>query len=163
MKLRRIFWICIFVFLILLATKSVSAYCNESINFTDSQNYTITKECTEDYNNFSFLLIGIAFLFGIGLCLWLFFRAEKMPMKVIIALTGSLILMSLMRFLSWFVSITNPAETELVNTMDHYYMFGVWGFRFILIAAAFYVLILTLHLMSDKVKPKDIDWDMFGK
>jgi len=168
MKFVKWFILVIFTLILVgLTAKGVIGYCNETITHTNqslaSSDYTITKTCTEEYNNNSFYIIILVFLFFTGLVGVALFKAEATWVKTVCVMGLSILLMSLTRFMSWFVSITNPAEVELINTLDHYFMFAVWGFRIVTIAAMFVLLIIIINSIRDNKSKKKDNWDSWGK
>lgn len=159
--------------LFFLLVPLVNGYCNETTiysykNFTELDNTTrltnttITKQCTEEYNNFSLYGILITFLFLITLSVYALVKSEKIVFKTVSTLVISLLLMTVLRFLSWFVTITNPLQTGLINVLDHFYMFTVWGFRLTLLASAFILLIITLNALKDHKKKRRNNWENWG-
>ena len=46
------------VVMFVLISSMALGYCNETITYQDAQNYSVTKTCTADYNNQSFLALN---------------------------------------------------------------------------------------------------------
>lgn len=173
MIIKKWFGLCILacVIVCLVATGVVGA-CNQTHVVTHSNqsltnsdyNITVTETCTEEYNNTSFFGILITLLFFVAAIIVALFVSKAVWVKTVCTVGLSIMIMSITRFLSWFVSITNPAETELINTLDHFYMFGVWGFRLVTIAAMFVLLIIIINSIRDRPKKQWEDsWSNWGK
>lgn len=108
--------------------------------------------------------ILLVFIFFIGLVVMALYYANPIWLKTCIAMGLSILVMSLTRFMSWFVSINHPSELELINTLDHFYMFAVWGFRVVTIAAVFILLIIIVNSIRDYKREKWRDsWTEWGK
>jgi len=109
----------------------------------------------EDYNNDSFFFTGLMFMFFIVLVVISLLHTQAVWLKSVLSLGLAILVMALTRFAGWFIEITNPAETELIDTMAHYFMFSVYGMWFVIIAAIFITIIVILNLMNDKKKDKE--------
>jgi len=129
------------------------------IELCDNSTREIIVKSEDEMIYFSIILV---FMFFIILTVWGLIRSEKMWIKTVLTLGLSILIMSVTRFLSWFVSINHPGETELINTLDHFYMFGVWGFRFVMIGACFILLIMILNALKNSGKNKKDNWDDWG-
>jgi hypothetical protein len=116
----------------------------------------------EGEDNMIFVAIMGMFMFFIALVIIALFKANKIWLKTCLSLGLSILIMSLIRFSSWFVSISYAEETELINTLDHFYMFGVWGFRIVLIASIFILLIIILNSFKRFGKKNKDNWHNWG-
>lgn len=127
---------------------------NYLVQFCDNSTREIVVEEDSQMIYFGILL---TFIFFIGIVSLLTYIAKKIWLKTSLAILLSILVMSLTRFLSWFVSINHPGEVELINTLDHFYMFTIWGFRFALIAGGFILLMIILQGIKSVGKRKSFD------
>lgn len=167
------FWIIVFL-LVCLVSQSALAYCNETQvysytnisldNSTQIANISITKTCTEEYNNQSFLITAIIFMFITSLVVVGLIISNKIWLKVVLAVALSICLTTLTRFASWFMSITNPAETNLISTLDFFYSLGVRSMYFLIAGACIFLVVMAINVARDKPrKKKEQEWHDWGK
>lgn len=152
-------------FLILFSVDALS-YCNESVVFDNnniSQNYNITKQCTPEYNNFSFIFVGFVFVLLLLAASVLIIRTQHLWLKVILFVFNTMIFMSLARLMAWFVEITNPLQTGLIQFLNHWYNYGIWTFRISLVLGMIFLVLHALKMMDfrnkENNKPK---WKDYG-
>lgn len=144
---------------------SYMVQCNsttEMLGGFASAYFYVTPEgvAVEEYNNTSFYIITLIYIFLTILCLVPMFFVQDY-LKVILGLGASFLVMTLTRLAAWFVEITNPAETNLIDTLNHYFSFGTWAFRGMLIFAVFYTIIFILNIVTSdrKRKKKEKEWE----
>lgn len=154
----------IWIVILFLLSCNVFAYCNETISYSDSQNYSIVRSCTPTYDNYSFISIIFVLLFMASFLILGIYVVERVWVKTLLVNALTLVSILVMRFISWFVSITNPEEINLINTLDHYYQWSIWGFRVMLVLNMFVILILIFNGIkrsASQQKRDDDEWDDF--
>ncbi len=163
-------YIIIVALLIVLCASFTNAYCNETrvvttLNSTapsSDYNVTITKDCTEEYNNPSFFMIGLVFIFFTILVTICLFFVKKVWLKAGLAIALSILVTSLLRFSSWFVTITNPLQINLIDTLDHFYSWGVWGVYATVLFAMIVLLVVIINTLRNKNSERGDGWENWG-
>lgn len=128
-------------------------------------NFKVTKHGDDSdtkVNNVSFIIIAGAFLFFIVLVVVGFVKADAMWLKSGMAVVIAILVMSLTRFMAWFVEIITPNQTPLIDTLHRFYAFGVWGVRITITFMMFVVLITILNSIRMNNKRKKDNWDSWG-
>jgi len=114
---------------------------------------------TEDYNNYSFLIIILVLVGLAALAFTTFMIVKATYIKVLLITAFAFIIMITLRFLAWFVEITNPNEIEMIDSLNFYYLMGVRLFWITLIFAVFYALLKTYQtLVPDKKEQRKQEW-----
>lgn len=172
MKIKK-FWLWVIIFLLVcIISPAVQGYCNETqvvtvanTSLTSSDyNVSVTRTCTEEYDNFSFLIVAIIFMFITALVVVSLIISKKMWLKVVLSLALALCLTTLVRFSSWFLSITNPLEVNLISALDHFYAMGVRSFYFLLAGGCLFLVVVALNAMKNhKRKKKAKEWHDWGE
>ncbi len=162
------------VALIAIFAYSATAYCNETqtYNYANAStleiaNITNTKVCTAEYNNQSFIFTGIFYALIAALIMVGIFRARAIWAKVVLSVAFSIMMVVLLRFSSWFLSITNPEEVNLIQFLDIFYGFGVRAMYFIIAGAAIFLVIIIVNIVKEsparKRRKKSQEWENWGK
>jgi len=105
-------------------------------------------------DDMTLLAVGMIFMFFAGLTSVGIFYTDKTWLKAVLAVLLNLIVVILLRFSSWFVHISYPAETELVNTLDHFYG---WGVKMLWVTTAvvlIYITAMIVQTMTDRKRKK---------
>lgn len=175
MNKKKIILILIILLMVIISVKSAIGYCNETRTITHtnqslaSSDYTssITKTCTEEYNNFSFITPIIVLLFLATLCIIGLFTTEQIWVKVVLVDAMAIIITGLFRFCSWFINITNPGESGLISTLDMFYAWGVRSLYLLIFCSILFLVVFILNLFWDmsknKRQKKDQEWDRWGR
>jgi len=143
--------------------------CNDSNSnlggFLDSV-YTVTIDGygTPTHNNFSFFSVILIFIFFIILVFISFIMSQTIWVKSALVFLGSIIITTLLRFTSWFVTITNADQIGLIHSLDKFYGVGIMAVKWTGYAAVFIIFIILLKYFTGKKDQnwKD-DWDNWGK
>lgn len=120
-----------------------------------SFNIKITKhgdDSDQKTDNVSFIMLSLFFGIGIIILIVWIIRTQALWLKTCLSLALSIMIMSLVRFIAWFVEIITPNQIELIDTLYKFYMFSVWGFRMTMIASIFILLIIVLNAMKPTKK-----------
>lgn len=137
-------------------------HCNASNgeNGFVSSDFFITRTGSDtEFNNDSFLVVGFVFI-----CLFLssllgLILLKPAWLKIILANASTFLLMIILRFSSWFVLITNPEQTNFIDTLDKFYMFGIWLFVGVMVMSLIFLVIHILNSLSMKERrSKDKEW-----
>ena len=137
---------------------------NEGGFVSGSVEVTPEGKAMEDYSNFSFAIVAIIFLFVTILVVVGLFKSEAIWLKVILTVALSLMLTTILRFTSWFISITNPAETALIGTLDFFYSIGVRAMYFLVAGACIFLVVFIINGIRDMPrKRRKNDWESWGK
>jgi glucan phosphoethanolaminetransferase (alkaline phosphatase superfamily) len=164
----------ILILFILFFLPLVSAYCNETVyyqyanvtldNSTQVNSSTTIRECSPEYNNFSFLIAAIVFLFITALVVVSLIISKKIWLKVCLTVALAICLTSLLRFSSWFISITNPAEVSLIDTLDFFYSLGVRAMYFLIAGSMLFLVVYIINSIRDRPRKREKeDWANWGK
>lgn len=111
----------------------------------------------QEENEMIYLTLALIFMFFTGLLVISLFNVEKPWLKVSLSIALSILITTLVRFSSWFVTIVSPNETELIATLDRFYLFGVWGMRITITFAVFFVTIMILNAITRMSKGRHKD------
>ena len=84
--------------------------------------------------------------------------------RPIIISTITIMITTLTRFTAWFIEITNPAETNLISTLQYFYVFSIWGMRISILFAVFFLIVVIFNIFKGMGRKRWKDsWDNWGK
>jgi len=132
-------------------------------DMTIEHSWNITSLDPYSDNGASFLVTGIFYLFITSLVTFVLYKTKKMWLKVVFANALALMLVTLLRFSSWFISITHPEQLNLINTLDIFYGFGVRAMYFIVAGSCLFLVVLIINMIKiSKSKRRKDSWDNWG-
>lgn len=110
-------------------------------------------------SNSAYIAIIIVLIFLTCLVIGGLLLAKSLWLKTTLSLALSLMIMITMRFVAWFVEILTPLKTEMIQTLNRFYQFSIWGFRMTLIAAMFILLLIVLDILRNagNRKPRKLE------
>ena len=149
------------VVMFVLISSMALGYCNETVDFRDSQNYSVVRTCTADYNNQSFLytgliLLGLLALIGAGVLF-----IEDGLFKAILLIPLNVILIVMLHVGTLFMKATNPEMSAVVTVMDQVFIGVVLLMIPIIVLLFCYVVYqLVIRFFTPKNK-RDKEWDQW--
>lgn len=113
-----------------------------------------------EVNDMSLLVVGLIYmLIAVGGFVALLF-ARNMGIRIILVNFVILMTTTLLRFSSWFVSITNPDQLDLISTLDTFYGFSVNALWIGIGGAVVYLVWVAIDsLINGARRKKEKEWD----
>ena len=126
----------------------------------DTSFWAYTEQETEE-GGINEMIIAVSLIFIFFTCIVLIglAKAERNWVRMLWGLGLSIMIMTLTRLSIWFVDISEPTETGLIDTLSQYYGWSIWIFRVMLWISVGMLLLIVLNVMNyKKWKKRDSDY-----